>query len=160
MTASSLKKKAVFLKQPRDELIMNIIFFLMCFSAVFVSALITAGSGTQKSTLHLFGSSFRLNGICFFKEITGYNCPVCGMTRCFAFMSHGRFNEAVKIAPAGVPLYILCVFESIYRALRIIFGKFIYKKAIRIAETVLIIIAAASIVFFFIAQFFISSLII
>lgn len=158
-TCNNVKKQIRLFKDPKDEMIKNVLFFSMCFLALLGSFLITARN-QQNSIVNIGSFSFEIKGICFFKLFTGYNCPVCGMTRCFAYISHGHFVEAYKIGHAGIFVYLLCVFETIYRALRIIFGYSISFKAVRVIEIVIISVTCFMVAFFFVAQFFDHSLII
>lgn len=153
------KKKINLFHDRKDEMIKNSLFFAMCFLALLGSFFITARAD-RNSLVTIGNLTFSLNGICFFKLLTGYNCPVCGMTRCFAYISHGHFIEAYNIGHAGIFVYLLCVFETFYRALRIIFGYSIRVKAIRVIEIILVSITCFMVVFFFIAQFFDPSIII
>ncbi|MCX7749905.1 MAG: DUF2752 domain-containing protein [Clostridia bacterium] len=52
---------------------------------------------------------------CFFKAATGYNCPVCGMTRSFIYMSAFDLKSAWSMNKAGVLLYLFCVLQVPYR---------------------------------------------
>ena len=45
--------------------------------------------------------------LCLFKGLTGFDCPGCGMTRAFIFISHGRFADAVSMHPASIPAYAI-----------------------------------------------------
>lgn len=134
-----------------DEKIKHLVFWLMCSSAIAMSALIST-DGTF-SSIHIFGLTVPLRGVCLFRLLTGYRCPVCGMTRCFSYMAHGKIAAAWHMSHAGIPLFLLCSYESIYRLLRLIFGKFRFYKVFKIIETVLIIISCAAVAFFFAVQF-------
>jgi hypothetical protein len=125
--------------------------FLLCIIPIAVSAFLTTNGNV--STLHLFGYSVAINSVCFFRMVTGYRCPACGMTRCFIYMTHGKLASAWHMSHAGVPLYFLCVFEAVYRPIRLFVAKPPAFKLLKAFETVLIIITGAAIVFFFIAQF-------
>lgn len=150
------KKQAM--KDTHDNLVMNIIFFVMCVSPVIASFFIATNG--QTCIVDAFGIRFPLAGFCVFKAASGYNCPVCGMTRCFSYMSHGDFINAWHISHAGITVYLLCVFEAIYRLLRVVFGNAVYKRSVRIIEGILITVTCFAVAFFFIAQFFDKSLIV
>lgn len=144
-------------KDTHDNLVMNIIFFVMCVSPVIASFFISTNG--HACVTEIFGLRFPLVGICIFKVVTGYNCPVCGMTRCFSFISHADFISAWHMSHAGITVYLLCVFEAVYRLLRVIFGNLVYRKPVRIIEAILITVTCAAVAFCFIAQFFNRSLI-
>jgi hypothetical protein len=135
-----------------NELPLQIVFFLLCIIPIAVAMLITTNGSV--STLHIFGFSEQINNVCLFKLITGYRCPVCGMTRCFAYMSHGNIAAAWHMSHAGVVLYFFCIYESAYRLLRIFVASCSIFKALRAIEIVFLIIVAFCVGFFFVAQFF------
>ncbi len=145
-------------KTPPGERALNFSLFILCLFPIVVSALITS-DGTL-NTLHILDFPIPLRGICFFKLLTGYRCPVCGMTRCFSYMSHGQIAEAWHMSHAGIAVYFLCIYECIYRLSRLILGKFKFFKVFKAIETILIVITCFAIVFFFIAQFINTALIV
>lgn len=134
-----------------DEKAMHLIFFLLCISPLAVSALLSTDG--DSCTFHLFSLTVPLRGVCFFRLFTGYRCPVCGMTRCFTYMSHFHIAAAWHISHAGVPLYLLCIYESIYRLLLLAFGKLRFRRTFKVIEIILLIIVCAAVAFFFAAQF-------
>ncbi len=46
---------------------------------------------------------------CTFLHWTGFPCPSCGLTTCFAFAAHGEFIAAFIAQPFGVLLFLLTV---------------------------------------------------
>jgi len=45
---------------------------------------------------------------CRFKDLTGYSCPTCGMTRSFQALAHGEILDSLRFNPMGpVFLFIL-----------------------------------------------------
>ena len=44
---------------------------------------------------------------CTFLHWTGFPCPSCGLTTCFAFAAHGQFIAALIAQPFGVLLFLL-----------------------------------------------------
>lgn len=46
---------------------------------------------------------------CFFRRITGLECPGCGMTRATYAVLHGRFVEAFLLNPVGVIVFPLAL---------------------------------------------------
>jgi hypothetical protein len=156
MARQILRSKTAPIRISADEKAMHLIFLLLCLLPLAVSALLST-NGTF-CTLHLFGLSVPMRSVCFFRLVTGYRCPVCGMTRCFAYMSHGNITAAWHMSHAGVPLYLFCIYETIYRLLRLAFGKFNFCYVFKVIETVLIVIVCAAVIFFFAAQFINSSI--
>ncbi len=47
--------------------------------------------------------------ICFFRMITGSACPLCGLTRAFAYATHGDFGLAWQSNPLWVPAAAILV---------------------------------------------------
>ncbi len=52
---------------------------------------------------------------CMAKVLSGLNCPGCGLTRSFVFLTHGQFVEAITINRAGLLLYGLLLLQFPYR---------------------------------------------
>ena len=42
-----------------------------------------------------------LGGACWFHEVFGLPCPLCGMTRSFVALAHGRIGDAFRFHAAG-----------------------------------------------------------
>lgn len=70
--------------------------------------------------IKLPGLDFNIPSTCLFKNITGKNCPSCGMTRSFVSISHFDFTGAMRYNMAGIFAYTWCVLEIIYRILRVL----------------------------------------
>lgn len=58
--------------------------------------------------------------LCLARELTGRDCPGCGMTRAFLFIGHGRFAAAVAMHPASLPAYVIVAGLAVTGILRII----------------------------------------
>lgn len=41
---------------------------------------------------------------CFYKQISGIDCPGCGMQRSFIELLHGNFIASIKMYPALLPV--------------------------------------------------------
>jgi hypothetical protein len=52
-------------------------------------------------------------GKCTVKEITGNECPSCGLTRSFVSISNGKLIKAINYNYAGLPLYLLVISQII-----------------------------------------------
>jgi hypothetical protein len=46
---------------------------------------------------------------CFFRKITGLECPGCGMTRASYALLHGRFMDAFLFNPVGMIVFPLAL---------------------------------------------------
>ncbi|UCH95800.1 MAG: DUF2752 domain-containing protein [Candidatus Aminicenantes bacterium] len=63
-------------------------------------------------------SAFALSpvpGFCLFKEVSGWDCPFCGLTRSFVSTSHLRFKDAWNFNRAGLLIYIMVLFQVPFR---------------------------------------------
>ena len=58
--------------------------------------------------------------LCLVKALTGFDCPGCGMTRAFIFISHGRFADAVAMHPASIPAYAIVAGLALAGIVRIV----------------------------------------
>lgn len=47
--------------------------------------------------------------VCIFKNVTGWACPSCGITRSVLSLLHGRIGEALWINPLGVLAALLLI---------------------------------------------------
>ena len=59
---------------------------------------------------------FSLPSICAMKRFTGLDCPTCGLTRCFVWMSRGDLSRAFDYSPVGVVVFFAVVAQLPYRA--------------------------------------------
>lgn len=101
-----------------NDLVLHIVLLLLCAAPVLISfVLYTDG----RFTTFRFPAPVDVFGIpCAFTSTTGYNCPVCGMTRCFVYMSTLNIEAAWEMNKAGVLLYVFCLLQIPYRLLLII----------------------------------------
>jgi hypothetical protein len=60
-----------------------------------------------------------LRGMCAWQFITGFDCPLCGLTRCFVSMAHCRPMAALGFHAAGVGLFALVVGQIPYRIVQL-----------------------------------------
>lgn len=51
---------------------------------------------------------------CFFKNLTGYPCPSCGVTRSVSQLFRGNFLEAIYINPIGLLVFIIITIVPIW----------------------------------------------
>ena len=64
--------------------------------------------------------------ICIFKQVTGINCPACGMTRAFNSILSLRFVDAINLNILSIPLFIFITFSIVILIYEIILNKFVY----------------------------------
>ena len=135
-----------------NESIIHIAILLLCLVPILTSfILITDGN----VVVFKFNNHFYRAGLpCAFKLLTGYNCPSCGMTRSFIYMSGLNFSEAFKLNKAGFLLYIFCLIQIFYRIVRILKPKLsIHRSFVRFQAAFLILIGIVDLQTF-IFQFF------
>lgn len=100
-----------------NEPIVNILILILCITPLLISFFLKTDGQTITYRITFPLTEFGIP--CWFKIITGYNCPTCGMTRCFVFMSDFNLNAALKMNPAGVLFYFFLLFQIPYRLLLI-----------------------------------------
>ncbi len=135
----------------RNDYIMHISLLLLCLIPVLVSFLITTNG--SYTAISFGGSVHRLGLPCIFKFSTGYNCPACGMTRSYIFMSELNIMSAWNMNKAGVLLYVFSIFQIPYRLLLIAGVRIDDNKYIKVFEAVFLIFIGLLVLFEFIRQF-------
>mgnify|MGYP000954417987 CR=1 FL=1 len=100
-----------------DEPIINILILILCITPLLISFFLTTDGQTITYRIPFPLTKFGIP--CWFKMITGYNCPTCGMTRCFVYLSNFNLNGALIMNPAGVLLYFFLLLQIPYRLLLI-----------------------------------------
>ncbi len=63
-------------------------------------------------------------GKCIIKEMTGIDCPSCGLTRSFVSISNGQWIRSLKYNFAGLLIYILLISQIINSSLFIVRKKY------------------------------------
>ncbi len=97
----------------RRERQSDLVMIIVCAAIVVASIVLTPSD----SVVTLFG--WELPGLCVFKNLTGMDCPGCGLTRSFTFMGHGDLRRAFDLHWLGPFLYALVAAQIPYRAWRI-----------------------------------------
>lgn len=60
---------------------------------------------------------------CRFKQLTGYSCPTCGLTRSFHALSHMDFQDSFRFHLLGPFIYAVLLFVLIKFSIEIVTGK-------------------------------------
>ena len=81
---------------------------------------LAAAMHTTEAWVYLFG--YKIPILCGFRQLTGYPCPGCGMTRSFVFLAHGHVLEAFKLNPMGPFLFLFFLVQPPYRLVRLVQG--------------------------------------
>ena len=61
----------------------------------------------------------RVPNLCALKRTTGYDCPGCGLTRCFIAMGHGQWGRAFQYHPVGTAMFVVVAAQIPYRAIQL-----------------------------------------
>lgn len=133
-----------------NKFILDIVLFIICTMTI-ISSMILDTDGV-KTKVPLIGDSYYVNSKCIFKGFTGYDCPVCGMTRAFIYITKLDIKNSLKMNFAALFVYILCLFQMGYRGIAIIL-KILYSKVAFIIQCILILVSIIAIVLRFISQF-------
>ncbi len=70
------------------------------------------------------GGDLKLPRLCLTQQITGRDCPSCGLTRSFVALGHADFQAAWRYHRIGPLLYLLVIFQLPYRGLRMAWQPF------------------------------------
>ncbi len=61
-----------------------------------------------------------LPGSCLFQRLTGWDCPGCGLTRCFISLAHGRPRQAAHYNPAGIVFFAVVLLQIPLRSYQLL----------------------------------------
>jgi hypothetical protein len=84
------------------------------FHAVFFSAVLMLAvfSSVNFGRVTLFGST--IPSLCMFHNLTGFDCPGCGITRSFVYALHGQWYNSYLMHLWGIPLAAIVSFQIPY----------------------------------------------
>ena len=108
----SLKASVIRASDFLDERINPIphhLFHAVFFSAVLMFAIF---SSVNFGRVTLFG--YTIPSLCMFHNLTGFDCPGCGITRSFIFALHGQWYNSYLMHLWGIPLAAIVVFQIPY----------------------------------------------
>lgn len=57
--------------------------------------------------------------LCAMKRFVGWDCPGCGLTRCFISIAHGDMASAWHFNPAGLLVFALVALQIPYRTMQL-----------------------------------------
>ena len=86
-------------------------------AAVIMAACLLKVRGEEQVVLPLV--DVPLPGTCSFKNFFGYDCPGCGLTRCFVSLGHRDLRRAWGFNPVGVFLFAVVAFQIPYRLIQL-----------------------------------------
>lgn len=58
-------------------------------------------------------------GTCVSRELSGIECPGCGLTRSFISLGHGEFHRAWQFNPAGFVIFLIVAGQIPYRIVQL-----------------------------------------
>ncbi len=88
-----------------------------CLAIVLLSAVLCLPDGDTVS-LDAAGE-FPIGPLCMLRQLTGLNCPGCGLTRSFVSCGHFRTGPAYRYHRVGAVPLDLALMEIPFRALRL-----------------------------------------
>jgi hypothetical protein len=78
-----------------------------------------------------YGTHLQLGlGECISMALTGWPCPMCGMTTTFTHMAHGNLVQAFFTQPFGVVLFSVTVLVALLGWIDVVFAPGLYKRAL------------------------------
>lgn len=78
-----------------------------------------------------YGTHVQLGlGGCTMMILTGWPCPMCGMTTTFSLMSHFRVLDALVNQPFGVVLYSITVAMAVIGLVDLVAGRGLWRRAV------------------------------
>lgn len=66
------------------------------------------------------GMNAPVPGMCASRQLFGFNCPGCGLTRSFICLGHGQFSRAWHFNPGGVLFFLFVVAQIPWRITQLI----------------------------------------
>ncbi|MFN7144825.1 MAG: DUF2752 domain-containing protein [Myxococcota bacterium] len=79
-----------------------------------------------------YGTHMQLGlGGCTMLVLTGWPCPMCGMTTTFTLLAHFRFLEALVNQPFGVVLFACTVIGAVVGLVDLLTARGLYKGVLR-----------------------------
>lgn len=94
----------------------HVIFLLICSAAIVGSFLLGVNTGSKITTpwLHVPTPS-----VCQFHNLTGLDCPGCGLTRAFVSIAHGNLAAAWRYNGASLLVFSFVLAQIPYRSVQI-----------------------------------------
>lgn len=132
---------------------LHLVLLLLCLGPILISFVLVTNGQTAGFRFSVPWYLNMMNLPCIFKSTTGFNCPACGMTRCFIYMSRFNIEAAWWMNKAGVLLWFFCVFQVIYRGLLLFRIHIPLKKYCQPFQTVYLILLGILVIKEFVGQF-------
>ncbi len=134
----------------RNNLLLHIVWLIICLLPIICSFLLITDGQVVAFRFH---NNYEVGVPCVFKTITGYNCPSCGGTRSFVYMSRFSLLSAWNLSKAATMLYILMALQIPYRIVLIARGSVPFQRIIARLGIVFLIFIGVVDIADFVAQF-------
>ena len=102
--------------RPRPLIRHHVVFLVMCSAAIFGAFYFGINRSDHIATPWL---NIQLPSVCQFRNVTGLDCPGCGLTRAFVSIAHGRFAEAFTYNGASLLVFAFVLLQIPYRIAQI-----------------------------------------
>ena len=100
----------------RPDVLFHVVLLVLC-GGVPVLSLALSVEHKSQVVVPLIGRP--LPELCFWRRMTGLDCPGCGLTRCFIALAHGDVAAAWRYNPAGILLFGLVAAQVPLRAVQL-----------------------------------------
>ena len=100
----------------RSPITHHVIILAFCSTAIIGAFVLGVNKTDHLSTPWL---GFPLPSVCQFRNVTGLDCPGCGLSRAFVSIGHGRFREAWNYNGASLLVFAFVLVQIPYRMLQI-----------------------------------------
>lgn len=97
---------------PNGEWLLHGIVFALA-ACVLLLASVLRVQGTDEVVMPIW--TLPLPGTCSVKQLTGVECPGCGLTRSLVCLAHGDVARAWRFNPAGMYVFALVALQIPYR---------------------------------------------
>ena len=103
-------------RSDRRRLLPHLLYLL--FSAAAIGGSLLLGVGGGRVTLP--GVGWATPSVCMFKNLTGLDCPGCGLSRAFICIAHGDMAAAWGYNPASWLVFFFVAVQIPYRIVQIL----------------------------------------
>lgn len=101
----------------RNEIRLHWMFIAMPAAVLVLSFLMRSDGPTD---VYLPGFEFAMPATCTSQQLTGVDCPGCGLTRSFIAISHGQWGRAWSFNAAGFVVYAFCAIQIPWHGIQIV----------------------------------------
>lgn len=101
---------------PRPRATHHVVLLVFCSMAI-VGAFVLGINRTDHIATPWLG--VQMPSVCQFRNVTGLDCPGCGLTRAFVSIAHGRITEAIGYNGASLLVFAFVMLQIPYRITQI-----------------------------------------